>query len=262
MQYPAFRQQGWPIGSGMVESANKNVVEARLKGPGMHWQRNHVNPMLALRNAVCNDRWRQMWQQALGQHRKLQALQRSARAEQRAQAFLAGGNSFSLKSPPQSAAVSEHLSPPAPAQRGSEAGAPPVPPSSPVPEASQPSFRRLSSRCKRQTARNRVNCSHQKSSEVHADVCLCGMPLARFKGHRPKQYCSDRCRQRAHRKRLARITSRLSLAQRLNKEARPEQRHKQVLRSPQPFVRVSTDACPCGTLLVRCKGHRGRRVLF
>ena len=26
MQYPAFRDQGWPIGSGMVESANKNVV--------------------------------------------------------------------------------------------------------------------------------------------------------------------------------------------------------------------------------------------
>ena len=30
MQYPTFRQNGWPIGSGMVESANKLVVEARL----------------------------------------------------------------------------------------------------------------------------------------------------------------------------------------------------------------------------------------
>jgi len=36
MHYPMFRHQGWPIGSGMVESANKNVVEARLKGAGMH----------------------------------------------------------------------------------------------------------------------------------------------------------------------------------------------------------------------------------
>ena len=35
MQYPQFRRQGWPIGSGMVESANKLVVEARLKGAGM-----------------------------------------------------------------------------------------------------------------------------------------------------------------------------------------------------------------------------------
>ena len=39
MHYPEFRRNGWPIGSGMVESANKNVVEARLKGAGMHWQR-------------------------------------------------------------------------------------------------------------------------------------------------------------------------------------------------------------------------------
>ena len=34
MQYPAFQAQGWPIGSGVVESANKLVVEARLKGGG------------------------------------------------------------------------------------------------------------------------------------------------------------------------------------------------------------------------------------
>ena len=37
VQYPAFAAQGWPIGSGMVDSANKLVVEARLKGSGMHW---------------------------------------------------------------------------------------------------------------------------------------------------------------------------------------------------------------------------------
>jgi hypothetical protein len=61
LQYPRFREQGWPIGSGMIESANKLVVEARLKGAGMHWQRTHVNPMLALRNLVCSDRWSQEW---------------------------------------------------------------------------------------------------------------------------------------------------------------------------------------------------------
>ncbi len=63
LQYPEFSQQDWPIGSGMVESANKSVVEARLKGAGMHWQRTHVDPMLALRNLVCNDRWQQEWPQ-------------------------------------------------------------------------------------------------------------------------------------------------------------------------------------------------------
>src|SRR5436305_668769 len=35
MQYPTYQAAGWPIGSGNVESANKVVVEARLKGAGM-----------------------------------------------------------------------------------------------------------------------------------------------------------------------------------------------------------------------------------
>lgn len=39
MQYPMDRRAGWPIGSGMVESANKLVVEARLNGSGMRWER-------------------------------------------------------------------------------------------------------------------------------------------------------------------------------------------------------------------------------
>jgi hypothetical protein len=34
MQYPQFRRDSWPIGSGMVESANKNVVEVRRVGNG------------------------------------------------------------------------------------------------------------------------------------------------------------------------------------------------------------------------------------
>jgi len=64
MQYPSFLSEGWPIGSGAVESGNKVVVEARLKGAGMHWSRESVNPLLALRNAVCNDRWAEAWQQS------------------------------------------------------------------------------------------------------------------------------------------------------------------------------------------------------
>jgi hypothetical protein len=70
MHYPRFQQQGWPIGSGSVESANTCVVQARLKGPGMHWERRNVNPMLALRLGVCNDRWEETMQQA-SRHRLL-----------------------------------------------------------------------------------------------------------------------------------------------------------------------------------------------
>jgi len=47
LQYPDFIAEGWPIGSGMVESANKLVVEDRLKGAGMHWTDANVNRLLA-----------------------------------------------------------------------------------------------------------------------------------------------------------------------------------------------------------------------
>lgn len=61
MQYPRFQGLGWPIGSGAVESGNKLVVQARLKGAGMHWDEKNVNPMLAIRNILCSARWQQDW---------------------------------------------------------------------------------------------------------------------------------------------------------------------------------------------------------
>jgi len=61
IQYPRFQADGWPIGSGVVESGNKLVVEVRLKGSGMHWAEQHVNPMLALRNMECSGRWKEDW---------------------------------------------------------------------------------------------------------------------------------------------------------------------------------------------------------
>jgi hypothetical protein len=63
IQYATFQAQGLPIGSGSVESANKLVVEARLKGAGMHWARAHVNPLVALRTIACSDRWTEAWPQ-------------------------------------------------------------------------------------------------------------------------------------------------------------------------------------------------------
>jgi protein-L-isoaspartate O-methyltransferase len=49
VQDATFQAAGYPIGSGSSESANKMVVEARLKGSGMHWARAHVDPLAALR---------------------------------------------------------------------------------------------------------------------------------------------------------------------------------------------------------------------
>ena len=84
LQYPQFVAEGWPIGSGMVESANKLVVEDRLKGAGMHWAEANVNPMLALRNAVCNDRWEECWTVIEREQRGQVAARRQARCRTRA----------------------------------------------------------------------------------------------------------------------------------------------------------------------------------
>ena len=77
MQYPLFQAQGWPIGSGMVESGNKLVVHARLKGAGMHWAEEHVNPMLALRNILCSGRWQEDWPKIEARLRKQSHQRRS-----------------------------------------------------------------------------------------------------------------------------------------------------------------------------------------
>ena len=73
IRYAQFQAAGYPIGSGAVESANKLVVEQRLKGPGMHWARANVNPMVALRTVICSGRWEEAWSQIsrkLGQQAK------------------------------------------------------------------------------------------------------------------------------------------------------------------------------------------------
>jgi hypothetical protein len=69
LAYAAFAEQGWPIGSGIVESGNKVVVEARLKGAGMHWHADAVDAMLALRCAVASQRWAEVWPQLSQQRR-------------------------------------------------------------------------------------------------------------------------------------------------------------------------------------------------
>jgi hypothetical protein len=61
LRYASFRERGYPVGSGIVESGNKLVVQRRLKGSGMHWTRSNVNSVLALRCASASGRWRERW---------------------------------------------------------------------------------------------------------------------------------------------------------------------------------------------------------
>ncbi len=84
IRYREFEQAGYPIGSGIVESGNKLVVEARMKGAGMHWAPKNVDPMVALRTVACADRWEEAWPQIskrLRERAQEHAAQRRARRQ-------------------------------------------------------------------------------------------------------------------------------------------------------------------------------------
>lgn len=54
MRYLEYRERGWPIGSGSIESGCKQF-QMRLKGPGMRWSRPGARRMLALRASVMSN---------------------------------------------------------------------------------------------------------------------------------------------------------------------------------------------------------------
>jgi len=62
MQYDQFRAKGWPIGSGVVESAANTVVHHRLKRPGRGWKRKYAQAMLAALCELHSHRFEQAWQ--------------------------------------------------------------------------------------------------------------------------------------------------------------------------------------------------------
>jgi hypothetical protein len=88
IHYASFRARGYPIGSGIVESANKLLMEARLKGAGMHWVPTSIDPLLALRSAGQSGRWDITWPLVAAQrcfvHRTDRAARHQARAAARA----------------------------------------------------------------------------------------------------------------------------------------------------------------------------------
>src|SRR5439155_5100066 len=106
IQYATFAAQGYPLGSGSVESANKLVIEARLKGAGMRWARAHVNPLVALRTVACSERWAEAWPQITAQWRAQVKTQRRDRATARLQAAAAPAPQVAPAPPPATATPS------------------------------------------------------------------------------------------------------------------------------------------------------------
>ena len=60
MQYQEFHEQGYPIGSGTVESGIKRFKH-RLSGPGMRWSRPAAERMLVLRAAIMSGTFDELW---------------------------------------------------------------------------------------------------------------------------------------------------------------------------------------------------------
>lgn len=65
MDYPAYRQRGLRITSGIVESANFHVTGARLKQQGMRWSEKGAREIALLRADLCNGLWSQRSRQLL-----------------------------------------------------------------------------------------------------------------------------------------------------------------------------------------------------
>ena len=81
IDYPSFLASAYPIGSGSVESGHKVVMQSRMKQAGMSWQVAHVDPMLALRCLICNDRWDAGWAATIQYRQKQRQLARQQRIQ-------------------------------------------------------------------------------------------------------------------------------------------------------------------------------------
>jgi hypothetical protein len=61
MDYPTFIARQLPIGSGVVESANKTLITAREKGAGMRWRATGAQAVASLRAVHRSGRWAAFW---------------------------------------------------------------------------------------------------------------------------------------------------------------------------------------------------------
>jgi len=57
LDYAKFKELGLPLGSGMVDSACKWLIQQRFKGVGMRWSEDGFNHLLHLRLAWVNGRF-------------------------------------------------------------------------------------------------------------------------------------------------------------------------------------------------------------
>lgn len=68
MRYAFFRSKGLPIGTGLVESTQKWLLQARMKRPGMHWSRKGAAWMVGLRVHLANKMLEKWYKRAMVAH--------------------------------------------------------------------------------------------------------------------------------------------------------------------------------------------------
>jgi hypothetical protein len=94
MRYVAFRAQGYPVGSGIVESAHQTAVHARRRSAGLLRARAHV--LLSVWGLEGTDRWADVWPVLTTRLRARQV----ARARRRRLAPLSGLPPLPVPAPP------------------------------------------------------------------------------------------------------------------------------------------------------------------
>lgn len=66
MTYGTFREQGYLVGSGPIESAHRTVVQKRMKCSGQRWTKEGAQKILDLRIAHLNKQWHKVIQSVSG----------------------------------------------------------------------------------------------------------------------------------------------------------------------------------------------------
>jgi hypothetical protein len=61
LDYPRALELGLPIGSGMIESGHRHVLQARLKKAGAAWLSDHADQIAHLRVLRANNQWLSLW---------------------------------------------------------------------------------------------------------------------------------------------------------------------------------------------------------
>jgi len=66
MRYSTFREQGFFVGSGVIEAGCRSVIGERLKKSGMHWSLDGANDIIAVRCCLYSRRFEQFWEDKVG----------------------------------------------------------------------------------------------------------------------------------------------------------------------------------------------------